>query len=333
MPSDLATPVDPASRRRPLREGLVALGLAAVLLLLLTGPDIRESGERMDPGPVRALVLAVGVPAGWVAERLPFAALNDRLVSWLSPDEELAGTGAPAEGAPGGAGAGIGPEAFDPRELGAPARAPRPLRTVLVTGDSMAMPLDVEVARRTADSGAARTLREPHVGTGLSKSALLDWTELAPRQARKRRPEAVVVFIGANEGFPFGDVECCSPEWAAQYAARVRTMMGAYRQAGGARVYWLTLPMPRDRDRQAIARTVNAAIRVAAQPWRADVRVLDMAAVFTPGGTYRASMPVDGRQQLVRDPDGIHLNAAGARIAADAVLAAIERDFGAPAPR
>jgi hypothetical protein len=107
----------------------------------------------------------------------------------------------------------------------------------------------------------------------------------------------------------------------------VRRMMNTYRRGGRARVYWLTLPAPRERDRQEIARAVNAAIEVGAQPYRAQVRVLDMEEIFTPGGDYRDAMEVEGRRQIVREPDGIHLNGRGAGIAADAVLEAIRQDF------
>ena len=201
-----------------------------------------------------------------------------------------------------------------------------------MTGDSLAMPLDVELARRLADSDPdVEVERDPHVGTGISKTGLLDWGRLSTEQAAGD-PDAVVVFIGANEGFALprpggGEVECCGAEWAAEFAYRVRRMMNTYRRGGRARVYWLTLPAPRERDRQEIARAVNAAIEVGAQPYRAQVRVLDMAEIFTPGGGYRDAMEVDGRRQIVREPDGIHLNGRGAGIAADEVLAAIRQDF------
>jgi lysophospholipase L1-like esterase len=77
---------------------------------------------------------------------------------------------------------------------------------------------------------------------------------------------------------------------------------------------------------------VNAAIEVAAQPYRAHVRVLDMEALFTPGGRYRAAMTVGGRPQIVREPDGIHLNERGAELAADAVVEAVEADFAKALP-
>ena len=153
------------------------------------------------------------------------------------------------------------------------------------------------------------------------------------KQVREDKPDAAVVFIGANEGFDMPGtggrpVRCCGADWAAVYAFRVRRMMDTYRRGGRARVYWLTLPFPRDRDRQEVARAVNAAIAVASVPYRAQVRVLDMAPIFTPGGRYRAAMTIDGRERIVREPDGIHLNREGSQLAADTVLDAVRRDFG-----
>jgi hypothetical protein len=224
-------------------------------------------------------------------------------------------------------------DAFDPAALGQKPAAPtRALHTLLVTGDSLSTPLDTEMAKRLAGRSGVRTIRDPHLGTGISKSLLVDWGQLSADQVKRDRPDAVVVFIGANEGFPLPgqegkNVECCGPDWAAVYATRVRRMMETYRRRGAGRVYGLTLPAPRDSDRRDIARTVNASIYAAAAPYRAQVRVLDMSAIFTPGFKYRDAMDVDGRKQIVRESDGIHLNDVGVRPAADAVLQALARDF------
>ena len=174
--------------------------------------------------------------------------------------------------------------------------------------------------------------RDPHVGTGISKAGVVDWAKLSAQQVNTHEPDAVVVFIGANEGFALPgtggrEIECCGPDWAAVYAGRVRRLMDTYRQAGAARVYWLGVPLPRDARRQRVQRTVNAAFDVAAQPWRSQVRLLDLTSVFTPNGRYRDAMEVDGRRQIVREPDGNHLNRKGAEVAADLVLKAVRRDF------
>jgi lysophospholipase L1-like esterase len=76
-----------------------------------------------------------------------------------------------------------------------------------------------------------------------------------------------------------------------------------------------------------IVRVVNAAITVAAEPWASQIHVLDTVPIFTPGFVYRDAMTVGGQATIVRLPDGIHLNDAGSNLAADAVLAAVRRDF------
>jgi len=139
------------------------------------------------------------------------------------------------------------------------------------------------------------------------------------------------VFIGANEGWPMRirgrQVQCCGAAWASEYAYRARRMMDAYRRRGASRVYWLLLPAPRDKDRQDISKVVRAADVVAANPYAAQVRLLDMSPIFTPDFKYRDAMDVNGEQKLVRESDGIHLNDAGSALAAEEVEAALARDF------
>ena len=154
-------------------------------------------------------------------------------------------------------------------------------------------------------------IRDPHIGTGISESQIVDWGKLSASQVRSDRPQAVVVFIGANEGFPMAgggghEVQCCSVQWAAIYAQRVRIIANTYRQGGRARVYWITLPGQREAARQSIARVVDAAIEVGVQPWAAQVRLIDSVPIFTPSG-YRDAMPIAGTDTIVRESDGVHL--------------------------
>ena len=55
--------------------------------------------------------------------------------------------------------------------------------------------------------------------------------------------------------------------------------------------------------------------------------MIDLVPTFTPGDSYRDTISIDGRQTIVRMPDGIHLNEDGPSVAADQVLGAIHRDF------
>ena len=338
--SPVRTPEPPKPPREPrrltARDALIAVSVTALLLVLVEGPSIRNSGERMDDGFWKTVVLAVGKPADQIGDVIPLPEVGDELTGWLSPEDDSGGPGSfealAQDAATGGRISAITPEYFDPRAIGEDPPEPRELDTVLVTGDSLSMPLDAEVARRLEDDGI-EVVRDPQVGTGISSAQVGDWGSISVRQTREEEPDAIVIFIGANEGFPMaapdgGDVGCCGSDWAAVYATRVRRMMDTYRQGGEARVYWLTLPMPRDDDRQEVARVVNEAIRVGAQPYRVHVRVLDMVDLFTPGGDYTDSIEVDGEDRLVRESDGVHLNQEGAELAAETVLDALEEDYG-----
>jgi lysophospholipase L1-like esterase len=317
------------------RDALVAVGIIVVLLVLFSGGSIKDATAQISPGIGRDIVSAVGGPTQWIADRLPLATAQHALTGGLSPDEQLGGGGfdqtASTTAATGGGVPPVTPDAFDPAQIDQPAPPKKELGTLLVTGDSLSTPLDSELARRLAPDGV-NVVREPHLGTGISNTALADWGQISTAQVAKEHPDAVVVFIGANEGYsmpgPGGkQVACCGADYAAVYANRVRQVMNTYRQDGAAKVYWLTVMAPRDPDRGKVTDLVNAAIRVAAQPWANQVRIVDTIPTFTPGGKYSDAIDVNGTETIVRESDGIHLNDTGSSIAADLVLDRIDDDF------
>jgi hypothetical protein len=201
---------------------------------------------------------------------------------------------------------------------------------VLATGDSMIQIVDGFLAKSVRPEHF-RVRSDAHVGTGISKPFLLDWPRHAARVARAYRPSASVVFLGANDGFPLrwdGERrECCGLAWRKAYAARAQRTMQALERGGAARVYWLTLPAARPRHWNHIYGAVNLALRQAALregPER--VRLLDMGRVFTPSGRFQQTIVRGGHRVSVRQADGIHLNVAGARIAARIVVRRMRAD-------
>ena len=318
------------------RQCVAAVGLVALILLICAGGAIREEAEEMQSGWERSLLMAVGEPAEVVADNLPFQDATGDVTAGLSPDSDLsaqAGFSDAGLATAGGKLPPITPDYFDPQALGENVPK-RELGTLLVTGDSLSTPLDLELARLLADDGV-KVERAPQLGTGISNDALVDWAQLSAQLTEDNDPSAVVVFIGANEGYPLPgaggtDVNCCGPVWAASFAGRVRQIMDNFRQAGETRVYWLLVPTQRDAARAPITNAVNAAVGVAAQPWRNQIELVDLPSVFTPDNRYRDSMDIDGQDTIVRESDGIHLNAEGSALAADVVLEAIEQDFTYP---
>jgi uncharacterized protein len=314
------------------RQCVAAVGIVAVLLMLFAGGSIREAAEEMPDGWERSLLMAVGKPADVVADALPLQEVAGDVTAGLSPDSDLsaqAGFTDAGLATAGGKLPPITPDYFDPQTLGEEVPK-RELETLLVTGDSLSTPLDLELARLLADEGV-QVERAPQLGTGISNDALVDWGQLSAQLTQDNDPSAVVVFIGANEGYPLPgangtQVNCCGPVWAASFAGRVRQMMDNFRQAGRTRVYWLLVPTQRDPARAPITEAVNAAISVASQPWRNQIEMVDLPSVFTPDDKYTDTL--DGK--IVRESDGIHLNEEGSAIAADVVLDAIDQDFTYP---
>jgi lysophospholipase L1-like esterase len=206
--------------------------------------------------------------------------------------------------------------------------APRGRLNVLVTGDSMAQIYDHYMADGLGGGAAVRS--EAHISTGLSKPSMLDWVANARSQAGRVRPDVTVVFIGANDGFPMptpsgATAPCCDSSWIKEYARRAAQMMRSYRRGGAGRVYWLTLPAPRGGSFRTVFGPVNAAIRQAARRTRG-VHVVPIDRIFTPGFVYRDTLMWGGRSVHVRQGDGVHLNNAGASIAAQKTIARLRAD-------
>ena len=103
-------------------------------------------------------------------------------------------------------------------------------------------------------------------------------------------------------------------------------MMRSFEQGGTRRVYWLTIPAARPAHWEHIYKSVNLAVRTAAEREGDGVRLLDMGAVFTPRGRFQQTIVRGGRRISVRQADGIHLNVAGARIAARVVFRRMRHD-------
>lgn len=197
---------------------------------------------------------------------------------------------------------------------------------LLATGDSMIQIIDSYLDQRLG-SRKGRVTSDAHISTGISKPAMLNWTRHARGSASSVKPDVTVVFLGANDGFPMNGVACCGDAWSRIYAGRVEAMMRSYLRGGRGRVIWLTLPAPRGGNFATVFRGVNEAILLAASRFRDDqVTVLDLRKTFTPGGAYRGSIRWNGQTRQVRQSDGVHLNTAGASIAAELIIRQLRRD-------
>jgi hypothetical protein len=209
-----------------------------------------------------------------------------------------------------------------------------PLR-VWVGGDSLSVRLGESLGRDAADTGVMSVHMDSHIGTGLARPDVFDWThEIADTNA-DWSPDVAVVIFGGNDMQPLktADGQVASPQtdaWRMEYARRVGATMDEM-AADGRVVVWVGLPIPRDASMSAKLQEIDQIERAEAGK-RPGVVFIDAWKLFSDGGGgYSAYLPDgSGAMQLVREPDGLHVTRAGGDRLADAVMGAIAAKIAGP---
>ncbi len=203
---------------------------------------------------------------------------------------------------------------------------------VYFAGDSTAAGPEWAWATYHAATPALATLSEYQVGTGLLVPGFFDWSSHLAAMVAARHPKVVVFMGSANDAQPVAtggtDAAVGSPAWDALYSQRVSTVMRDL-TAEGAKVLWVGEPAMQDPTLSAGMAVIDAlyAQQAARHP---GVTYFDPGPVLNgPGGAYTDTLTVNGQPTEVR-LDGIHLNAAGSEVLADALAPAVARLLAPP---
>jgi hypothetical protein len=185
---------------------------------------------------------------------------------------------------------------------------------VLVLGDSIAADLGIGVSR-LLDPSRFVTKLDARESTGLARPDYFDWPAQTAQDVATFQPDVVVVMFGANDnqGFLMGDagVAFGTSAWRAEYSRRVGELMEQAASSGSA-VAWVGMPTMSSASLGASMRTLNGIYEAQAARHPGVVYVDSWALFSGPNGRYSAFLPNgSGRQELVRQPDGVHLTAAG----------------------
>lgn len=154
-----------------------------------------------------------------------------------------------------------------------------------------------------------------HISTGLTRPDVFDWPGELQRQMDRYHPDTVVIALGLNDGqqpmtLPDGTfLTRGGAGWRAEYRRRVGAMI-SIAQAGGARVVYVAPPPVSDESTNPYLFSLNVQIVKEAQTHEGATSVFTYPK-FASHGKYTAYLPIDGHQELVRTPDGIHLTPAG----------------------
>jgi len=321
----IGDPVDPLLTLPAGRVVGIVL-IAFLIAALFNSEAMVRAGEGMKPGTTRDIVLGVAEPLDTVAGAVGFHLPRQGFDLAFGQESKTASGTELEEGSVGILRRRASEEARP--DWRRPTTA-RPLR-VLVTGDSEA---DL-VGLRLNDLDTRGLLDIETVarnGTALTNPGFFNWELNAEQEIEARDPEAVVMLIGANDGFNVeadGEVHAPgTPEWETEFARRVAVVMEALAGDGDRPVYWVPPPTARDETFDAIYESENRAVQRAAESVTG-ARYIDVYYTIN-DGEYTDQVRIGGRKVLGRQSDGIHFNREGALVPAQMVLDAMATDFPA----
>jgi uncharacterized protein len=308
----------------PAGRVLGVIVIALTVAALFNSEAIVRAGESMQRGNTRDIVLSVARPlddvAGAVGLHLPREGLD---LAFGQESKTAEGTELEE-----GSTAILRPNQRKDRQQTFVQPTRQDEVDVLVTGDSQAQFLgelltdllpsdlfDVEVVARNA--------------TGLTNPEFFNWEINAEQEIAARRPDAVVMVIGGNDGFNvlhegglYGPNE---PQWQLEYARRAAVVMRELGSDGKRPVYWVPPPTARDPEFNEIYATQNRAVEQAADAVPG-ARHVDVYSTIN-GGRYSDELEIDGRRVLARQSDGVHFSREGAVVPARFILRAMATDY------
>jgi hypothetical protein len=212
----------------------------------------------------------------------------------------------------------------------------QPLR-VLTAGDSFAQPLGYELNAYANRYKMMMTQLDFKLSTGLTRPDFFDWpARLRAIMAQRPAPEVIVFVIGGNDTQNMWNAHRVfvrrTPDWQAEYTRRAAEVMDIV-GSGGARLFWVNMPIMRDPERNEIVKHMNEAV-VAAVEERSWVHYVDTYTLFQDAdGAFATYLPDEkGVMVQVRQNDGVHLTWAGNGWVTALVYRALERDYGFDTP-
>ena len=138
--------------------------------------------------------------------------------------------------------------------------AAAPLR-VKTIGDSFAQPLGIDMDKFASQSGVMEAESEHKISSGICLPEYYNWpARISQIMADDPAPEAVVLFLGANDDKVMQangkKIEQLTPAWREEYTRRAGAVMDIVGQRG-ARLYWVGMPVMRDKWRRDNATALN----------------------------------------------------------------------------
>jgi len=342
-------------RRRTAASALVAMLVALALGALFNAPAMKKTALELPFGGERSFRLALVDPLATVSHwlfldrpaRLTADALGrpdpgptDTQVVVITPTPE------PTEGGDSSGGNGDKPKkTLQEKPL------PRPFQGhpmhLYIAGDSMMGLPGMALTNLSNKTKLIKAQLDYHISSGLVRPDFFDWPAQLQAKARSFDPGAVAVMFGANDNQALqtssGKVhQFGSDGWKKEYRKRVEDVIALLFQNGVRRVYWIgqpIMPEPSFNNQMKLMNEIYAS--VAEETF--GVQYIDAYKLLSNGsGQFSQYLrDTNGKLERVREQDGEHLTYAGGLRIAEAVIAAITKEWlsakkgeaGAPSPK
>jgi uncharacterized protein len=180
-----------------------------------------------------------------------------------------------------------------------------------VFGDSMAADLSKALERLFAEDPNIVIVNQAVGSSGFVRNDYFDWNKTIGEQIAANTFDIAVVIVGINDRQSLGRLKALTPEWTAEYTARVSNFVNQLRNAGKPTIWVGLPPMEAPTYGKAIA-AISEIQKLAA--FSGGAEFLDIYERFlNEEGKYSAFGPdLNGNRVRMRKDDGIHLSAAGA---------------------
>ena len=215
-------------------------------------------------------------------------------------------------------------------------------RRVLIVGSSLAATgLGAVLEDKLDANPQIVAYRKGKSASGLSRPDFYDWFDQGKRQVEFRKPELVIVIMGANDGQDLppwkGDkrVRWGSEEWPEAYRDRVDDFLASVRTPveglDPANVLWVGLPkvpspslereltLIRGLHQEQVAALGDAGFYVDTTPHLVDAN-----------GVLLKTAKVRGKQRELRSEDGVHFTMSGCEYLADKLYPEVLQALGLP---
>lgn len=203
------------------------------------------------------------------------------------------------------------------------ASATHPTR-VWMGGDSLAGELEWGLTPLLDGAGVFRSFAFYKGSSGICRYDYFHWERKIRSVMAKVRPDAVVFMVGANDTQSVWTadhwIHYGTAEWKTAYGRRVGRLMDIMLKSDARRIYWVGMPIMRQRWRDSRMRAINSIVAGQAGE-RAGVTFVDIRDLFADTkGAYVAKW---------RTSDGVHFTTAGWRRLGKRVYRYIKADWSA----